>query len=182
MDFFSGGGGGGGGGSGQIVKIPCKKSNQNDNIASQHNCGTLYSNNFLRHQRLLQWELSLTIISTGLDRRYKKFSQLIFLIYLFNFFFGLASVTLCEGNKGTIHCLGGGKIKVHSASYGRDDGSTCPSSSIKTTNCHAGNSLSIVLNECNEKPSCELDSDNSVFGDPCKGTHKYLRVEYECIS
>ncbi|XP_078360486.1 L-rhamnose-binding lectin CSL3-like [Oculina patagonica] len=91
------------------------------------------------------------------------------------------SVTVCEGKKATISCQGGKKVNVLEASYGRHDRSTCPHPSIHTTNCHAGNSLLIVKAKCDNKPSCELDSNNSVFGDPCGGTYKYLSVKYQCI-
>ena len=29
--------------------------------------------------------------------------------------------------------------------------------------------------------SCELPASNSVYGDPCVGTFKYLEVKYQCI-
>ena len=100
------------------------------------------------------------------------------------YFFDLespVSVTICEGNKKVIPCLNGGTIKVLEASYGRHDGHTCPNPFINTTNCHAGNSLAIVRSKCDDKPSCELDSKNSVFGDPCFGTYKYLEVKFQCV-
>ena len=90
------------------------------------------------------------------------------------------AVTICEGNKATISCNNGKKINVLEASYGRHDGHTCPHPSIQTTNCHAGNSLSVVQSTCNNQDSCLLDSSNSVFGDPCVGTYKYLEVKYQC--
>ena len=93
----------------------------------------------------------------------------------------LPSVTICEGNKAAISCNDGKKISVLQASYGRHDGHTCPHQSILTTNCNAGNSLAVVQSKCNNQASCELDSSNSVFGDPCVGTYKYLEVEYRCI-
>ncbi|XP_078356759.1 L-rhamnose-binding lectin CSL3-like [Oculina patagonica] len=93
----------------------------------------------------------------------------------------LMSVTVCEGRKASIRCLIGGNINVVGASYGRHDRSTCPHSSIRATNCHARSSLSVVKSRCDNKPSCELDSSNSVFGDPCWGTYKYLEVKFQCI-
>ena len=90
-------------------------------------------------------------------------------------------MTTCEGDKAIIRCLVGGNIKVVGASYGRHDRSTCPHRYIRTTRCHAGNSLSVVKSRCDNRPSCELRASNSVFGDPCKGTHKYLEVKFMCI-
>ena len=89
--------------------------------------------------------------------------------------------TVCEHGRTTLKCPCGGKINVLEASYGRNDRYTCWHSSIRTTNCHASNSLSIVRGKCNSKSSCVLFASNSVFGDPCWGTYKYLRVKYHCI-
>ena len=38
----------------------------------------------------------------------------------------------------------------------------------------------MLVNKCGLKQSCELWVDNSVFGDPCYGTYKYLWFEYQC--
>ena len=34
---------------------------------------------------------------------------------------------------------------------------------------------------CAFENSCELFADNSVFGDPCPGSYKYLMVRYQCL-
>ena len=90
---------------------------------------------------------------------------------------------LCQGEKGTLSCPGGKKIKLLQASYGRHDRLTCPNLNSYTNNmnCHSENTHAIVEDKCHDNPSCELYADNSVFGDPCSDTHKYLRVMYECI-
>lgn len=90
------------------------------------------------------------------------------------------SFTICEGNTNTINCHGK-RISVLDASYGRHNRYTCPHSAIHTTSCHAGNSLGVVRSKCNNWSSCTLHASNSVFGDPCRGTHKYLKVTYKCI-
>ncbi|XP_078354074.1 L-rhamnose-binding lectin CSL3-like isoform X1 [Oculina patagonica] len=94
---------------------------------------------------------------------------------------GLMSVTICEGDKAVIHCLFGRNIKVVGSSYGRHGRETCRHSSIRTTSCQAVNSLSVVQSRCNNQASCELHASNSVFGDPCGGTYKYLTVKYQCV-
>lgn len=38
----------------------------------------------------------------------------------------------------------------------------------------------ICLYSCNGKNSCTIRASNSVFGDPCVGTYKYLEVSYVC--
>lgn len=36
------------------------------------------------------------------------------------------------------------------------------------------------VHSCNGKNSCTIRASNSVFGDPCGGTYKYLEVAYVC--
>ena len=91
------------------------------------------------------------------------------------------SVTICEDERQTIRCEGGATISVLEASYGRNDNVTCPSLFIRTTSCNAGSSLSVVQDNCDDQASCNLFASNSVFGDPCQGTFKYLQVTYKCI-
>ena len=92
----------------------------------------------------------------------------------------LLSVTICENHKAIIACEVGGNIKVVEASYGRHNGQLCRHPLISNQNCNAGNSLSVVQGACDNRASCELNSSNSVFGDPCYGTYKYLHVKYYC--
>ena len=39
---------------------------------------------------------------------------------------------------------------------------------------------SLCLHSCNGKNSCSIQASNSVFGDPCPGTYKYLELAYVC--
>ena len=92
-------------------------------------------------------------------------------------------VNICERERRTISCPPGKIIHILQASYGRQNRDTCPHQDQYTskTNCHAENSHAIVEATCKDKPSCELFADNSVFGDPCFGTYKYLMVKYQCV-
>ena len=38
----------------------------------------------------------------------------------------------------------------------------------------------IVQSLCNNRTSCDVLPHSSVFGDPCVGTYKYLRITYTC--
>lgn len=38
----------------------------------------------------------------------------------------------------------------------------------------------VIIHSCNGKNSCTIRVDNSVFGDSCVGTYKYLEVAYVC--
>lgn len=90
------------------------------------------------------------------------------------------SEIICESNSKKISCPEGTIIKVKKASYGRTDKHTCPHVSIKTTDCRAENSLSIVNKRCENKNECHLEASNNWFNDPCEGTYKYLSLEYQC--
>ena len=88
---------------------------------------------------------------------------------------------LCE-HRGSdrITCGSGTHIHVLWANYGRTvGGQTCPGA-VYTTECRAGSSLSKVRQLCEKKTTCNLHASNSVFGDPCRGTVKYLEVHYTC--
>uniref|UniRef100_A0A672ZM26 SUEL-type lectin domain-containing protein n=1 Tax=Sphaeramia orbicularis TaxID=375764 RepID=A0A672ZM26_9TELE len=71
---------------------------------------------------------------------------------------------------------------VYTANYGRRDHYTCsyqkPDIQIKNTNCL--NPTSKIGESCNGKNSCTIKASNSVFGDPCVGTYKYLELVYKC--
>uniref|UniRef100_UPI001447778E L-rhamnose-binding lectin SML-like n=1 Tax=Epinephelus lanceolatus TaxID=310571 RepID=UPI001447778E len=73
-------------------------------------------------------------------------------------------------------------IFVYGADYGRRDRTTCsfgrPTSQILTANC--SRPTTIVADSCNGKNRCSINVSNSVFGDPCCGTYKYLEVAYIC--
>ncbi|CAH1401538.1 unnamed protein product [Nezara viridula] len=88
---------------------------------------------------------------------------------------------ICESQSKKIRCPEGTLIKIKNASYGRTDKNICPNQNIKTTNCRAENSLSIVNKKCENKNECHLEASNNWFKDPCEGTHKYLSVEYQCV-
>ncbi|XP_071820644.1 L-rhamnose-binding lectin CSL3-like [Apostichopus japonicus] len=91
---------------------------------------------------------------------------------------------VCEGKTLTIECPSGTTIDVEDALYGRDRGpSVCNHRSIRVTSgCKASTSLSRVRDACQGETSCQISASNRVFGDPCVGTYKFLRVEYKCIS
>ncbi|WP_411016656.1 hypothetical protein, partial [Salmonella sp. s51944] len=88
----------------------------------------------------------------------------------------------CEGRQLRISCYQGSYIDVLYAGYGRDRGPyVCPSPSIHlTSGCESSTSLSKVWNACQGRSYCSIYANNGVFGDPCFGTYKFLRVEYKC--
>jgi hypothetical protein len=89
----------------------------------------------------------------------------------------------CEGETVSIACDGDNVINILDAVYGRQHGpDVCPHAATADQNCHAVESVNIVNAACRGQSSCTVAATNSVFGDPCGGTYKYLTVDYECIS
>ncbi|XP_054464581.1 rhamnose-binding lectin-like [Anoplopoma fimbria] len=89
----------------------------------------------------------------------------------------------CEHSLAQLQCDQGQVISVYGGSYGRYDQTTCtykrPASQIQNVDC--SQHTSIVSESCNGKNSCTIKASNSVFGDPCYGTYKYLEVAYTCL-
>uniref|UniRef100_A0A3P9DNZ7 SUEL-type lectin domain-containing protein n=1 Tax=Maylandia zebra TaxID=106582 RepID=A0A3P9DNZ7_9CICH len=90
----------------------------------------------------------------------------------------------CEHSYANLHCDEGHVIVVLSAEYGRDDSTTCsykrPPAQLSNTQCSIPTSK--VAESCNGRNSCSIKVRNSMFGDPCPGTYKYLEVVYTCES
>ncbi|CAH1244449.1 PKD1 [Branchiostoma lanceolatum] len=88
---------------------------------------------------------------------------------------------VCERGSLSIHCPAGRQINIVSALYGRTTWAHCSRGSNGITDCRSTNSLALVRSRCHGRSSCSLAASNSVFGDPCAGTAKYLEVEFTCI-
>ena len=90
---------------------------------------------------------------------------------------------ICEHNTATLSCPVGTLTIVY-ANYGRMAPGTvhCPHESITDLiyNCSAATSMIVVTSTCSGLTQCTLTASNSVYGDPCVGTYKYLEVEYTC--
>uniref|UniRef100_A0A8C6SIJ7 SUEL-type lectin domain-containing protein n=1 Tax=Neogobius melanostomus TaxID=47308 RepID=A0A8C6SIJ7_9GOBI len=84
----------------------------------------------------------------------------------------------------TLKRYSGKVIRIHRADYGRSDRTTCsqgrPSEQLQNVNCAASTTNDHVAQMCNGKSHCSVTASNSVFGDPCGGTYKYLQVSYSC--
>merc|ERR1712142_1432214 len=81
----------------------------------------------------------------------------------------------------TLQCPDDSVIKVVNASYGRMSDTVCYPNTDEV-NCSAEGSQEIIEDLCNNKQSCEINPSNSVFGDPCYGTQKYVEVTYQCVA
>ena len=86
----------------------------------------------------------------------------------------------CEWKTLSMNCGSGRRMTVLSANYGRLGRTHCQHSAMSNTNCRSSNSLNVVKARCQGRSSCSVPATNSVFGDPCVGTYKYLEVTYLC--
>ncbi|XP_039878719.1 rhamnose-binding lectin-like [Simochromis diagramma] len=96
--------------------------------------------------------------------------------------FPLHSVT-CQGSQANLQCGEGQVIVVSWANYGRRDNTTCPDGNpdhVKNVHCSSPSSTEYVTKRCNWQNNCTVEASNTVFGDPCGGTYKYLEVFYTC--
>uniref|UniRef100_A0A8C3A7U6 SUEL-type lectin domain-containing protein n=1 Tax=Cyclopterus lumpus TaxID=8103 RepID=A0A8C3A7U6_CYCLU len=122
-------------------------------------------------------ELNLNVIATSdpcpgtskyLDIRYSCYPAIHFVT--------------CEHSLATLQCDIGQVIFVYGADFGRRDQTTCiykrPASQIQNVSCSRPTGK--VADSCNGKNNCTISASNSVFGDPCVGTYKYLEVAYTC--
>uniref|UniRef100_A0A8C1Z8L2 SUEL-type lectin domain-containing protein n=1 Tax=Cyprinus carpio TaxID=7962 RepID=A0A8C1Z8L2_CYPCA len=80
------------------------------------------------------------------------------------------------------HVSDWGYIKVITANYGRTDHTTCSTGrsfhQLSNVDCFQETSITVI---CDGRKSCSVPALNSVFSDPCVGTHKYLDVSYLCL-
>lgn len=85
-----------------------------------------------------------------------------------------------ENGTAAVSCPAGEVItQITFASYGTATGA-CGTYALSS--CNASNSMSLVQAACLGQPSCSVDSNNGVFGDPCPGSGKSLNIEVTCGS
>ncbi|RVE70229.1 hypothetical protein OJAV_G00062770 [Oryzias javanicus] len=89
----------------------------------------------------------------------------------------------CENFMAKLRCGRGQVISVVSAYYGRRSSSVCTLNCpfVQTQNVDCENPTDIVAETCNGRRRCTIKASNSVFGDPCEDTYKYLEVSYVCV-
>ncbi|XP_064877442.1 L-rhamnose-binding lectin CSL3-like isoform X1 [Oncorhynchus nerka] len=93
------------------------------------------------------------------------------------------SSIICEGSDSQLLC-DRGEIRIQRANYGRRQHDVCsigrPHKQLKNTNCLSQSTTSTMAERCDGERQCIVKVSNSVFGDPCVGTYKYLDVAYTC--
>jgi hypothetical protein len=89
------------------------------------------------------------------------------------------TVVACQGDIVNVTCPDGKDLAIVQASYGRMEYDLCPHPKRTSTSCLAANSADLVRSMCTSAP-CEIWADDSVFGNPCADTYKYLAVSWTC--
>lgn len=90
----------------------------------------------------------------------------------------------CEGDDITLECPVGQRIKISAANFGRLTLDVCPpqkAADLKSTTCEDPTSVAKIRQSCQMKQSCTTLASTLVFGDPCRGTSKYLTVSFYCV-
>ena len=93
------------------------------------------------------------------------------------------STFACEGAALTFNCSASQTIQVTNAVFGRSDSSTCCTDAnvCKNTNCKT-DVTTIVSGICNLLNICSIPGVSGLFRDPCWGTSKYVKVDYNCVT
>lgn len=86
---------------------------------------------------------------------------------------------VCEGRTAFLKCYDGKKIAVVSATYGRQSRAPCANGNYINTNC-AKDVMQYAKHYCHGKSLCFPAANSAILGDPCPGTSKYFKMEYEC--
>ncbi|XP_042560239.1 L-rhamnose-binding lectin CSL2-like, partial [Clupea harengus] len=77
-------------------------------------------------------------------------------------------------------------IRIHTASYGRTDKTTCssgrPANQLIKTDCSASTTLPIVRERCDGKERCTVMASSDIFPDRCPDTYKNLDISYSCVT
>jgi len=94
---------------------------------------------------------------------------------------GVTVASTCEKNWLKIVCPSGQSINIKGAMYGRDNKDLTCGGPIRNIKCKSMVSLSVVKSRCQSQKTCSMPATNHVFGDPCPGTKKFLRVAYDCV-
>ena len=102
---------------------------------------------------------------------------------------GVRSVTACSGQSVSLSCQAGAQISLVRAVWGRFSLAICNSGvrggnflqMLKSTTCgDTVTPLQIISSHCQGQNHCQVEADNSVFGDPCP-VEEFLEVQFHCL-
>ncbi|XP_063422168.1 uncharacterized protein LOC134706807 isoform X2 [Mytilus trossulus] len=89
----------------------------------------------------------------------------------------ISELIVCDD--ATIHCIGDETIKIDHATFGRNQKSECFDDEYTST-CSTDSPTDILSVNCDDKTDCSVKSSVELFGDPCNGLDKDLRIKYHC--
>ena len=139
-----------------------------------HSVVASFPNEFKKQSIKLFWKKSLELgYKTVLNLECTMIQTLYWdLLIFFSFFLSFVDREVDEHKTLKLKCPVGKDIYIRSAIYGHTKrGCGEPDKSKK-----------IVSDRCESKRRCRVRASNNVFGDPCHGIFKYLKVGYICIS
>ena len=74
----------------------------------------------------------------------------------------------------------GGSIHILSATFGRQEKNICSGyGNTRNTNC-VTSAIDVIRFDCENTKFCTISAQPGKYGDPCRGTSKYLKVKYIC--
>lgn len=88
--------------------------------------------------------------------------------------------SVCEHTTMEINCGDCKVIKIQSNFYGRNTTSICGGYTVPSSGCSASNAYYKAAAACDGRSQCTIQASNSVFGDPCLGTYKYMTTSWTC--
>ena len=102
---------------------------------------------------------------------------------------GVLSVTACSGQSLSLSCPAQAEISLVRAVWGRFSLAICNSEPrgdflqmLRSTTCgDTTTPLNIISTQCQGRTQCQVEADNTVFGDPCPGVQEFLEVQFECV-
>lgn len=100
-----------------------------------------------------------------------------------------STISFCEANiegrTDSFTCPEGKEVFINSASWGREkDNFCCPNKQegqCQANSCSAPfDATSLLAEKCGGASECSWTKDDFALEDPCAGTFKYMKVDYEC--
>ncbi|XP_062569223.1 L-rhamnose-binding lectin CSL3-like [Saccostrea cucullata] len=124
-------------------------------------------------------------ISSNHNKYRKKRKKMINKALGLVFLFGYTKVTAineiaCEGQTLSLSCPRGQSINITYANYGRTNPYVCFAGNSQNLPCLSNTAYREVRRTCQGQNQCFISASDSIFGDPCPDTYKYLDVDYEC--
>jgi hypothetical protein len=87
----------------------------------------------------------------------------------------------CEGSSLNLSCPSNRTVQITNAFFGRNDNSTCCPEATKCANINCFQNVTETVSTFCNSTSCSIPANTKTYTDPCKGTYKYLKVDFNCV-